>query len=150
MVNVLPWGYTFLALQALKKVAAQGCLLKIAWNPTCPLAPSEAVGRGPTEFMTPPETAGTVIGRYHLLQKIGEGGMGEVWLAEQKEAVRRRVALQLIRSRMNTWEVIARFESERQALALMDHPAIAKAFDAHAPLRLTLRFPLGHCAISEE
>jgi hypothetical protein len=51
---------------------------------------------------------------------------------------------------MNTWEVIARFESERQALALMDHPAIAKAFDAHAPLRLTLRFPLGHCAISEE
>ena len=74
--------------------------------------------------------AGTVIGRYHLLQKIGEGGMGEVWLAEQKEPVRRRVALKLIKAGMNTREVVARFESERQALALMDHPAIAKVFDA--------------------
>jgi len=70
------------------------------------------------------------IGRYHLLQKVGEGGMGEVWLAEQKEPVRRRVALKLIKAGMNTREVIARFESERQALALMDHPAIAKVFDA--------------------
>jgi non-specific serine/threonine protein kinase/serine/threonine-protein kinase len=71
-----------------------------------------------------------VIGRYHLLQRIGEGGMGEVWLAEQKEAVRRRVALKLVKAGMNTREVIGRFESERQALALMDHPAIAKVFDA--------------------
>jgi len=78
----------------------------------------------------PAETAGTVIGRYHLLQRIGEGGMGEVWLAEQKEPVRRRVALKLIKAGMNTRDVIARFESERQALALMDHPAIAKVFDA--------------------
>src|ERR1017187_489069 len=69
------------------------------------------------------ETAGTVIGRYHLFQKIGEGGMSEVWLAEQKEPVRRRVALKLVKAGMNTREVIARFESERQALALMDHPA---------------------------
>jgi non-specific serine/threonine protein kinase/serine/threonine-protein kinase len=75
-------------------------------------------------------TGGTVIGRYHLLQKIGEGGMGEVWLAQQKEPVRRRVALKLVKAGMNTREVIARFESERQALALMDHPAIAKVFDA--------------------
>src|SRR6202167_3352758 len=73
---------------------------------------------------------GAMIGRYHLLQKIGEGGMGEVWLAEQKEPVRRRVALKLIKAGMNTREVIARFESERQALALMDHPAIAKVLDA--------------------
>ncbi len=80
--------------------------------------------------MGPAEAAGTVIGRYRLLQKIGEGGMGEVWLAEQKEPVRRRVALKLIKSGMNTREVMARFESERQALALMDHPAIAKVFDA--------------------
>ncbi len=80
--------------------------------------------------MSPDETAGTVIGRYHLLQKIGEGGMGEVWLAEQKEPVRRRVALKLVKAGMNSREVIARFESERQALALMDHPAIAKVFDA--------------------
>jgi tetratricopeptide (TPR) repeat protein len=65
-----------------------------------------------------------------LLQKIGEGGMGEVWLAEQKEPVRRRVALKLVKAGMNSREVIARFESERQALALMDHPAIAKVFDA--------------------
>jgi len=77
-----------------------------------------------------PETTRTVIGHYHLLQKIGEGGMGEVWLAEQKEPVRRRVALKLVKAGMNTREVMARFESERQALALMEHPAIAKVFDA--------------------
>jgi tetratricopeptide (TPR) repeat protein len=85
---------------------------------------------GPTQALNPGEAAGTVIGRYHLLQKIGEGGMGEVWLAEQKEPVRRRVAIKLIKAGMDTREVIARFESERQALALMDHPAIAKVFDA--------------------
>jgi len=73
---------------------------------------------------------GTVLGHYHLLQKVGEGGMGEVWLAEQREPVRRRVALKLVKAGMNTREVMARFESERQALALMDHPAIAKVFDA--------------------
>ena len=83
-----------------------------------------------TGAMDPAETAGTVIDRYHLLQKIGEGGMGEVWLAEQKEPVRRRVALKLVKAGMNSREVIARFESERQALALMDHPAIAKVLDA--------------------
>ena len=76
------------------------------------------------------ETAGKAIGRYHLLHKIGEGGMGEVWLAEQREPVRRRVALKLIKAGMNTREVMARFASERQTLALMDHPAIAKVFDA--------------------
>jgi serine/threonine protein kinase len=70
------------------------------------------------------------IGPYRLLQLIGEGGMGEVWLAEQKQPVRRRVAIKLIKEGMDTREVVARFESERQALALMDHPAIAKVFDA--------------------
>src|SRR5579863_7148375 len=80
---------------------------------------------GPSEA-----TAGTVIGSYHLLQQIGEGGMGEVWLAEQKQPVRRRVAIKLIKAGMDTREVVARFESERQALALMEHPAIAKVFDA--------------------
>ena len=87
-------------------------------------------GPRPTHAMFPDEIAGAVIGRYHLLQKIGEGGMGEVWLAEQKEPVRRRVALKLVKAGMNSREVVARFESERQALALMDHPAIAKVFDA--------------------
>lgn len=70
------------------------------------------------------------IGPYHLLEKIGEGGMGEVWVAEQHKPIHRRVALKLIKAGMDTKQVIARFESERQALALMDHPAIAKVYDA--------------------
>jgi eukaryotic-like serine/threonine-protein kinase len=74
--------------------------------------------------------ATTVVGPYHLLELIGEGGMGQVWLAEQKQPVRRRVAIKLIKAGMDTREVVARFESERQALALMDHPVIAKVFDA--------------------
>jgi serine/threonine protein kinase len=73
---------------------------------------------------------GAVIGSYQLLQLIGQGGMGEVWLAEQKQPVRRHVAIKLIKAGMDTREVVARFESERQALALMNHPAIAKVFDA--------------------
>ncbi len=73
---------------------------------------------------------GQDIGPYRLLQKIGEGGMGEVWVAEQQKPLRRRVALKLIKPGMDTRGVIARFESERQALAMMDHPAIAKVFDA--------------------
>jgi eukaryotic-like serine/threonine-protein kinase len=73
-----------------------------------------------------------IIGSYRLLQQIGEGGMGEVWLAEQKTPVRRQVALKLIKTGLNTREAIARFDSERQALALMDHPVIAKVFDAGA------------------
>jgi eukaryotic-like serine/threonine-protein kinase len=80
-------------------------------------------------------TPGTVIDSYRLLQPIGRGGMGEVWLAEQKEPVRRRVALKLIKAGMDTREVVARFESERQALALMDHPAIAKVFDGGSTLQ---------------
>jgi len=71
-----------------------------------------------------------VIGRYRLLQKLGEGGMGEVWEAEQTEPVRRLVALKLIKRGMDSAQVIGRFESERQALALMEHTAIAKVFDA--------------------
>jgi non-specific serine/threonine protein kinase/serine/threonine-protein kinase len=67
---------------------------------------------------------------FHLLRCIGEGGMGEVWLADQTEPVRRTVALKIIKAGMDTKEVVARFESERQALALMDHPAIARVFQA--------------------
>jgi non-specific serine/threonine protein kinase/serine/threonine-protein kinase len=70
------------------------------------------------------------IGPYHLLQQIGEGGMGEVWLAEQTEPVKRRVAVKVIKRGMDSKSFIARFEAERQALALMDHPTIAKVFDA--------------------
>jgi len=70
------------------------------------------------------------IGPYRLLQKLGEGGMGEVWVAEQQKPLRRKVALKLIKAGMDTHQIIARFESERQALAMMDHPAIAKVFEA--------------------
>jgi tetratricopeptide (TPR) repeat protein/tRNA A-37 threonylcarbamoyl transferase component Bud32 len=72
------------------------------------------------------------IGPYCLLQLIGEGGMGEVWVADQLEPIKRRVALKVIKAGMDTKQVIARFEAERQALAMMDHSAIAKVFDAGA------------------
>lgn len=78
------------------------------------------------------EKPGDRIGRYRLLQQIGEGGAGVVFMAEQEEPVRRRVALKIIKPGMDTKSVIARFEAERQALALMDHPNIAKVFDAGA------------------
>lgn len=76
------------------------------------------------------EGPGTKIGRYELLSLIGEGGMGLVYLAEQKEPVKRRIALKIIKPGMDSKEVIARFEAERQALALLDHPNIAHVFDA--------------------
>ena len=79
-----------------------------------------------------PETDGTIIaGRYKLLQKIGEGGMGSVWMAEQFIPVKRRVAVKLIRAeRGDSRTILARFEAERQAIAIMDHPNIAKLYDA--------------------
>ena len=76
------------------------------------------------------DTPSSVIGPYKLLQQVGEGGFGVVWLAEQQTPVRRRVALKILKGGMDTKEVIARFEAERQALALMDHPNIARVFDA--------------------
>jgi len=81
---------------------------------------------------TPPEQVGSVIGPYKLLQQIGEGGFGVVYMAEQEKPVRRTVALKIIKPGMDTSQVIARFESERQALAIMDHPNIAKVLDAGA------------------
>ena len=73
---------------------------------------------------------GQTIGRYKLLEKVGEGGCGVVYVAEQTEPVRRRVALKVIKLGMDTKQVVARFEAERQALAMMDHPNIAKVLDA--------------------
>src|SRR6185503_12500448 len=71
-----------------------------------------------------------MIGRYKLLEKIGEGGFGEVWMAEQREPVKRRVALKILKLGMDSRQIVARFEAERQALAMMDHANIAKIFDA--------------------
>jgi eukaryotic-like serine/threonine-protein kinase len=98
-------------------------------------APEKAPGPAPEgtiQITAASETVGERIGRYKLLQQIGEGGMGSVWMAMQEEPVRRRVALKVIKLGMDTRSVIARFEAERQALALMDHPNIAKVLDAGA------------------
>ena len=89
------------------------------------LDPSVTLGDGPLT-----EGPSTIIGRYKLLEKIGEGGMASVYMAEQKQPIRRRVALKIIKLGMDTKQVIARFEAERQALAMMDHPNIAHVFDA--------------------
>ncbi len=78
----------------------------------------------------PDETVGQKIGRYKMLEKVGEGGCGVVCVAEQTEPVRRRVALKVIKLGMDTKQVVARFEAERRALAMMDHPNIAKVLDA--------------------
>ncbi len=97
-----------------------------------PLPPSEP--DAPTAPVAPPkpltEAPGTMVGRYKLLQQIGEGGMGVVYMAEQETPVRRRVALKIIKPGMDSAQVIARFEAERQALAMMDHPNIARVLDA--------------------
>jgi serine/threonine protein kinase/tetratricopeptide (TPR) repeat protein len=88
---------------------------------------------GPTADLPPPaptEVVGSVVGPYKLLQKLGEGGMGTVFLAEQEQPVKRRVALKIIKAGLDSAHVLARFEAERQALALMDHPNIARVLDA--------------------
>ncbi|TNF70627.1 MAG: serine/threonine protein kinase [Acidobacteria bacterium] len=92
--------------------------------------PPDLSSDGPTEQMPSAELPADLVPGLHLLQKLGEGGMGEVWEADQTEPVRRRVALKLIKRGMESKEVLARFESERQALALMSHPNIAQVYDA--------------------
>ena len=106
------------------------CLLQLGLE-----ASETAIGTPESSAATlPSEKPGGRIGRYKLLQKIGEGGCGIVYMAEQEEPVRRRVALKVIKLGMDTKEVITRFEAERQALALMDHPHIAKVLDGGATL----------------
>ena len=85
-----------------------------------------------TQTTVPGEKTGDWIGRYKLLQQIGEGGCGVVFMAEQEEPVRRKVAIKIVKPGMDTKAVIARFEAERQAVALMDHPNIAQVHDAGA------------------
>src|SRR5690349_25134347 len=89
-----------------------------------------ALGLGATVHYPLSEGPGTVIGPYKLLQQIGEGGMGVVFMAEQTKPLRRTVALKVIKPGMDSRQVIARFEAERQAVAMMDHPNIAKVLDA--------------------
>jgi serine/threonine protein kinase len=103
-------------------------------GPPGPPSPPEPLPPGVAEAFSrlKPEEAGDRIGAYKLLEEIGEGGFGTVWIAEQQEPVRRRVAMKIIKLGMDTKEVVARFEQERQALAMMDHPNIAKVFDAGA------------------
>src|SRR5437588_8375214 len=95
---------------------------------------AEAAATGPSqeaaEPASSPEAPGALIGPYKLIEQIGEGGMGTVWMAQQTEPVKRLVAVKLIKAGMDSRQVIARFEAERQALALMDHPNIARVLDA--------------------
>ena len=91
--------------------------------------PSESANVDPPGFGG---HVGTMIGRYKVLQVIGEGGFGTVYMAEQQEPIRRRVALKLIKLGMDTKQVVARFDAERQALAMMEHPNIARVLDAGA------------------
>ena len=94
-----------------------------------PERPNSLLPKGPEEIDLPKAQC---VGHYKLLEKIGEGGCGVVYHAEQEEPVRRRVALKVIKLGMDTKSVIARFEAERQVLAMMDHPNIAKMLDAGA------------------
>jgi eukaryotic-like serine/threonine-protein kinase len=110
------------------------CLLKLGLEPPAnqTATAGEVAVDSAGEAAAPGESAGSRIGRYRLLQQIGEGGFGLVWMAEQLEPVTRRVALKIVKMGMDTREVIARFEAERQALAMMDHPNIARVLDAGA------------------
>lgn len=93
---------------------------------------SDPLQLGEISSLSAAENVGDTIDKYKLLEKIGEGGFGVVYMAEQRQPIKRRVALKIIKMGMDTHEVVARFEAERQALALMDHPHIAKVFDAGA------------------
>ena len=105
------------------------CLLSLGLEGD-PTPPAGASGESPSPLpgagTDPPER----IGPYRLVSVLGTGGMGVVYLAEQEQPLRRRVALKLVKRGMDSQEVLARFESERQALALMDHPGIARVLDA--------------------
>src|SRR5260221_631604 len=91
--------------------------------------PDEAPQPGTSDYRPAVEPGLVIAGRYTLQEKIGEGGMGEVWVAKQTESVKRKVALKLIKAGMDSKAILTRFEHERQALAMMDHPNIAKVLD---------------------
>ncbi|PWU10183.1 MAG: hypothetical protein C5B50_25985 [Verrucomicrobia bacterium] len=122
------------ALRARLEVLLEGHFGASDFLPRTPKGPaaSEPAAPPPPAPPEPPadESPARTIGRYKLLEKIGEGGFGEVWMAEQREPVKRRVALKILKLGMDTRQIVARFEAERQALAMMDHANIAKVFDA--------------------
>jgi hypothetical protein len=125
--QILGDDYSELGEQA---VAHVGDLLANDPDVTIPPPSSTDPNSTRTAPKTPPPTASSnQIGPYKPLQQIGEGGMGTVWMAEQEKPVKRRVALKIIKAGMDTKQVIARFEAERQALAMMDHPNIARLLD---------------------
>ncbi|MEM7558999.1 MAG: serine/threonine-protein kinase, partial [Planctomycetota bacterium] len=107
-------------------------LLEAHENPNSLLNPPELASEDSTEAWQQEASEGGSIGPYKILQKIGEGGMGVVYMAEQTQPVKRRVALKIVKPGMHSRQVLTRFEAERQALALMDHPNIAKVLDAGA------------------
>src|SRR5262245_39819479 len=115
----------------LRRHEEAGSFLQLPFPASAPLSELGAGGIKVTAPVNEPisERAGTIIGRYKLMEQIGEGGMGLVFVAEQQYPVRRKVALKVIKPGMATRSVVARFEAERQALALMDHPNIAQVHD---------------------
>jgi serine/threonine protein kinase/tetratricopeptide (TPR) repeat protein len=116
--------------EMLRRVDALLAAHKASENPVDRLLPDADLAATRAYVQTgAPNLATLIAGRYKLLQQIGEGGMGAVWVAEQTEPVKRKVALKLIKPGMDSKAVLARFEAERQALALMDHPNIAKVLD---------------------
>jgi serine/threonine protein kinase len=116
---------------ALRKQVADLLAAADASNPLDqPLPDLDRTNPRPTGADEPTAAVGDRVGPYKLLEKIGEGGMGEVWVADQLEPIKRRVALKLIKPGMDSRNVLARFEAERQALAVMDHPNIAMVLDA--------------------
>ena len=117
------------------ELAERVCRLLVAHDKTADMFKTEAPFSPEIEAelaRLKPEDAGEHIGPYKLIEQIGEGGFGTVWMAEQERPVRRTVALKIIKMGMDTREVMARFAQERQALAMMEHPNIAKVFDAGA------------------
>jgi len=119
-------------LRARVEMMIDGHLNADGFLPALPERTPPPQGTAPPPGSTSSEQVGSSIGPYKLLQKIGEGGCGVVYVAEQEKPVRRRVALKVIKLGMDTRSVIARFEAERQALAMMDHPNIARVLDAGA------------------
>ncbi len=118
-------------LAAFKGNHCLGCLLLLGAEATRDPDPAaSANGAAPRNLGPVREGPGAHIGLYKLLEQIGEGGCGVVFVAEQDQPVRRRVALKVIKAGLETKQVVARFEAERQALALMDHPHISKVLDA--------------------